>query len=212
MLNNNNNFKEKIKKLKPKGFIYPAVSAVFFAAILWTFISAAGFISKAINKIFTAGSEGAVESQIVKVDLDNYYLVAKKLGLNTEPPNEETPPVETPAVETQQITTTTEPIVPPQEEIIDKSAVKIQILNSSGVKGLAAELKTLFSDNGFTAVETGNQSKAEETTLLKIKAAKQNSRLAEELKNIVASKYSSVETQTLDEQSAFDAVVIIGKK
>lgn len=51
---------------------------------------------------------------------------------------------------------------------IDRSKVKIKILNSTGVNGLAAQYKKKFEDLGYTVTSTGNYSKKQDFTLIKV--------------------------------------------
>ena len=205
-----NNFSNRIKKLKIKRIIYPAIFTILIISLIIIFVSSARFLSQNLNKAFVSPNEKTIESQLIKIDLANYNLVIKKLGIKNEP---------TPAPETiQPITspaTTTEIQQPAPTSTIqykNKTVLKIEILNSAKPPGLAADLKTLLTNSGFMVEKTGNQSAAEEITLVKVRDSEKNSPAINELSEIVSKKYTSASIQTLEETNEFDVIIVIGKK
>lgn len=94
---------------------------------------------------------------------------------------------------------------------LEKSELKIQVLNGSGQKGAASSLKKLLVESGYNSdIKTGNADNfAYEETVIEIKNEKKNylNLLLDDLK----SKYNiSSDYEVLDEDSDFDAVIIIG--
>ena len=71
-----------LKYTELKKIIYPAILVVFVVVYLIVFIYTTGFISKAMNKSLSS-DEQLLQSHLVKLDLVNFYLVAKKLGLDS---------------------------------------------------------------------------------------------------------------------------------
>jgi hypothetical protein len=72
--------------MKLKKTIYPVILVVFALINVAIFVYAARFLSGAINKSL-ATDEQLLESRLVKLDLVNFYLVAKKLSLSDKANN-----------------------------------------------------------------------------------------------------------------------------
>lgn len=93
---------------------------------------------------------------------------------------------------------------------LDKSKLKIKILNGAGVKGKAMEVKEILKNKGYKEILTGNASAFDyDKTELKIKDDKKSavSKLRGDLSENVDLKVIS----SLEENSSADAVLIIGK-
>lgn len=220
------NIQESIKKINFKKSAYPAISLLFFGIIALIFVYSIQFLLKNIDQAFLVINDNQIESQIIKVNLTDYYTIAKKFGIPI-PTQEEidnvqsaTTPINQPTESVQQIqnSSTTESAVTSTIEIIastseqDKKTFVIEILNSTRTAGLASELKILLENAGFTISKTGNQTKTEEISLIKVKKSKLNSPFLTQIKEIVLTKYALGENQLLDETSTFDAIIVIGKK
>jgi hypothetical protein len=193
-----------IKKIKFKKIIYPAIFTVFIITVIILFVYSVKFLANAIDKAFVLDM-GAAESRLTKLDLDNFYLAAKKLGIAIEsqqpPANvilQESIPVSAP------VATTTPPAV------LDKSAIKIEILNSTKIGGLASDLKAVMEAEGFKVEKTGNTSPPRETTVIQAKESK--SGYLPLIKESVSGKYQPDEDKLLDENGAYDIIIIIGNK
>lgn len=95
---------------------------------------------------------------------------------------------------------------------IKREDLKLQVLNGSGVAGAAGEAKELLEGLGYQNIETGNADSYDyEETEISIKEDKED--YLEMLRDDLADKYTlSTESATLEEESEFDAVVIIGSK
>ena len=72
---------EKLRGIKTKQLIYPSIVCIIVAAIAFVFAYSAKFISLNVNKALFV-DESSVDSEIVKIDLDDYYSVAKKAGVS----------------------------------------------------------------------------------------------------------------------------------
>ncbi len=70
---------QNLKQFKFKKAIYPALSGFFAAAAVAAFVYSALFLSSSINRVFES-PEGAAEGRMIKIEKENYNLVAKKLG------------------------------------------------------------------------------------------------------------------------------------
>lgn len=91
------------------------------------------------------------------------------------------------------------------------SQLKIQVLNGTGVAGVAAKVKDALTTAGYADVVTGNAPAYEyESTVIMAKPAAQSA--VESLKTVLAKTYK-VDSQKndLDATSPYDVVVIIGK-
>lgn len=74
------NILSSFKKLQFKKVIYPSIFVVFIVIALMFFAITIKFLYRNINKALTP-DEQSIESQLIKVDLDNFYFVSKKLGI-----------------------------------------------------------------------------------------------------------------------------------
>ena len=209
-----NNLLNKLKVIKAKQVIYPTIVCVFVAIVAIFFALSAKFLSTNINKAFITDKESE-GSELVRLDLPNYFLIAKKLGLNVAIEEEATPPPQpTPVVSPATTTiapssTATSSTAPTPEE---KAALKIEVLNSTGVKGLGAAIAKLLQEAGFSAIKIGNQAIPEAITKVMAKEKISGSRAVAEIRNIVSKKYTPGETQALPEESSYDVVIVIGNK
>ncbi len=202
----------QLKKLRFKQVIYPMISFVFFALTIFVFAKSAVFLSQSINKMFLA-SEQANEAETLKIDLENYFLVSKKLSLpKIELPDFETEVSPQASLELPQ----EEPSASSSPELLvpeDKALLKIAIYNSTSKSGLASALKTSLAEAGFTVAKTGNLASAKETTLLQVKPSKRSfPNSLQEILELVSQTYQPKDWQELEEASEFDVVVIIGEK
>jgi hypothetical protein len=108
----------------------------------------------------------------------------------------------------------TSPTPEPTEEpepspAIKRADIKVKILNGSGVKGKASEIKETLQDAGYTDVITGNADNFDyETSEIQVKDDKKDAftLLKEDLKDFATIKKAG----TLDKEDTADAVFIIG--
>ena len=101
---------------------------------------------------------------------------------------------------------------PEPEQEFDRGGVAIQVLNGSGIAGMAGKAKTHLESLGYKNVAVGNASKSDfMITEIELKTESQN------IKNIIISDLSknytlSDEVGTLSVSSKYDIVVTLGKK
>ena len=108
-----------------------------------------------------------------------------------------------------------EPTVTPQPTLaIARKDIKIKVLNGSGIKGKAAEIKEILQDAGYADVITGNSTDYEfeetyEISEIHVKKDKSDAfiLLKDDLKDFATLKKS----QELDKADTADCVFIIGK-
>ena len=93
-----------------------------------------------------------------------------------------------------------------------RSELKVEVLNGSGVPGLAAKAAAYLEQVGYKEVKTANAQKYDYAeTVVQIKESKKQ--YLEMVKQDVGKKYTiAAKTETLDEKSDFDVVIIVGKK
>lgn len=72
-------FLTKIKKIQLRKTIYPIILIVFFSVVAVVFVSSVRFLYRNMNKALILNEELA-ESQLMKLDLDKFNLVIKRLG------------------------------------------------------------------------------------------------------------------------------------
>lgn len=93
-------FIASLKEIRPRDLIYPGIVVLFLILVAVLFIIASRFISANINKIL-------ITTEVVPdqaINLDHYYLTAKKLRIATSTPG---------IASTTPATTTVKTVVPP---------------------------------------------------------------------------------------------------
>ncbi len=112
---------------------------------------------------------------------------------------------------------TSAPVVQPtptteSKSTFDRSIVKIQVLNGSGISGLASKAKIYLEGLGYKEVATGN---ASVSNLVETKISAKDSK-SEVLNNVisdVSKNYKVAEkTEVLAASSKYDFVIILGSK
>ena len=194
----------KFKKIRFKQIIYPLIITIFIILLIILLFSSIKFLSQNINRIFSSNTE-AFNSQLLKLELDKFYFVAKRLGISIEQETAiETTPTPTPTIEP-----TTEPTPTPTPVELDKTSLKISVLNSTTTQGLAKTLKTSLEADGFSVQNTGNVSPPKENTIIKIKESKKI--YSQSIKDVVSEQYALGEDETLEENNVYDVIIVIGK-
>ncbi|HAS84820.1 MAG TPA: hypothetical protein DCS23_01955 [Candidatus Yonathbacteria bacterium] len=190
---------DSVSGVKPKDLIYPGIVLLFTIIISVIFILATKFIAKSIDTAFS-GDIGEGSSSL---NMENYTLVAKKLGISTEIRKEATNiPVETSIPSTPIATTTV--------EVLDKKAFTLNILNSTAKSGLAGSLATSLEIAGFAKAKTGNEKTLYATTTIAVKESK--SAIGEALLSTVRKTYPDAVSTTSPETALFDVIIIIGNR
>lgn len=95
---------------------------------------------------------------------------------------------------------------------IKRSEIKLQVLNGSGIAGLAGKAKTYLEDLGYLDVAVGNATKSDFTD--SVVSVKNTSKEFSEAVIADLSKNYSVakETETLSTTSKYDFVITLGNK
>ncbi len=191
--------KDLVSDVNPKDLIYPGILFLFAIIVGFIFILATGFIAKNIDTAFS-GDTGEGASSL---NMQNYTVVAKKLGISMDAKREttETPAAAIPSAETA----TTTPA-----EVLDKKAFTLSILNSTSKSGIAGALATSLESAGFAKAKTGNEKTLYATTTVAIKEGK--SAIAQSLLEIVLKSYPDAVSTTAPETALFDATITIGTK
>ena len=102
--------------------------------------------------------------------------------------------------------------VPEPKSDVDRSEIKLQVLNGSGVSGLAGKAKTYLEGLGYKNVVVGNASVSNliETT---IAVKKDKESLLDTLISDLSKNYKvAKETETLPASSKYDFVITLGSK
>lgn len=135
--------------------------------------------------------------------LITYFSGISKLSTTASP---------TPEAEVQSTPETTASPVATSSSSLKRDELKLQVLNGSGVSGLASKAKTYLEELGYKDVQTGNASLSNllESTLA-IKDSKKD--FSENLISDLSKKYKvNTETEVLPASSRYDAVITLGSK
>ena len=191
--------RDSVSGVKPKDLIYPGILFLFAIIVGVIFILSTGFIAKSIDTAFS-GDTGEGSSSL---NMENYTLVARKLGISTEIKKEATAiPVATAIPSTPPATTTT--------QVLDKKAFTLNILNSTPKSGVAGTLATSLELAGFAKAKTGNEKTLYATTTVAVKESK--SAIGSTLLDMVRKTYPDAVSTTSPETALFDAIITIGTK
>lgn len=137
------------------------------------------------------------------------YVYQKAMKEASKPPeaSETTPPPTSPAEKESEASPT-----PSLAAELKREDLKIQVLNGTGVPGVAAKAQAYLEGLGYQGIGAGNADNYDyEETEISIKADKEE--YLDLLLADLESEYTvSTQTAALDEASDFDAVVTIGKK
>lgn len=110
---------------------------------------------------------------------------------------------------TEQPTVTTQPPSPTPTPSFKKEELKIKILNGSGTKGKATQVKDMFKNKGYQEIVTGNAENFDYTTSeLQVKKSKSEATVM--IQKDVVDYVSTFKTTDLDEKESADVILIIG--
>lgn len=195
IIKNENSFRESLKKLKLQDVVYPGIFLIFFGIVIILFFFSTQFISKNINKVFYSEGNSTAEA----LNLEQYKLVAKKLGIVVNLPKEGE--------------VTTIKVTPPAETAvttIDKKTISIIVKNSTTKSGIATTLAKAIEDAGFNKPKTGNEATFYATTTVMIKADQKD--IESQLLDVVRKSYPEAIATTTVGTGVYDAIVVIGVK
>ena len=198
-----------LKNLKFKKIIYPVIFGVFFIGVILIFIYSAKFLVSSIDKSLSLDIQYA-SSRIIKIDFEKFYKVAKKMGIEISKSTIDEQQIDNNNLQETTVVATTTPEIIPIVSEVDKTAVKISVLNSTKIKGLADELKTILENNGFIVGAVGNYDPIQERTFIKIKESRKDYNPL--IKKVIEEKYQLADDQTLSETDVYDIIIIIGNK
>lgn len=104
---------------------------------------------------------------------------------------------------------------PTDKPEVDKTSVKIQVINGTGTPGQAGEVVEALEEAGYSAdnIETGNAEEYDNTTTT-ITARADFEDVADDIKDLLEIAFDNikVESTELDEDSEFDIVIVTGGK
>ncbi len=117
-------------------------------------------------------------------------------------------PSPSPFVESSPVTESTSSSTP----TLDKSSVKVKVLNGSGVTGKAATVKTLLESAGWTVGSIGNADNSDyKTTEVKVKDSAKS--FLDAIVRDLSDKYSAgPSSNSLEASDSADIVVVVGAK
>lgn len=94
---------------------------------------------------------------------------------------------------------------------VDKTKVKIQVQNGTGITGEAAYLQTILKDLGYTNVTVGNSPTQDETETTVSFASSVSSDIVSEITSKLNVTYQKV-TKTSSTSTTYDVVIVTGLK
>lgn len=192
--------RDSVSEVKPKDLIYPGIVLLFAIVVGVIFILSTRFIARSIDTAFS-GDTGEGGSSL---NMENYTLIAKKLGISAEIKRE------TPVIQVETTTTIEQPATTTTTQVLDKKAFTLNILNSTEKSGVAGALAVSLESAGFAKAKTGNEKTLYATTTVAIKESK--SALGQSLLEEVQKTYPDAVSTTSPETTSFDVIIIIGTR
>lgn len=96
--------------------------------------------------------------------------------------------------------------------VVDKTTLKIEVLNGSGTAGMAGKMKTLLEEKGYTVVGTGN-AKSYEYAQTEIQVTAEHEAFISVLTSDLSGSYTvGSSAATLKSTLPYNVVVIVGKE
>jgi len=142
---------------------------------------------------------------ILGIIAGGFYYYRSKVSSTPEKPTQ-------PSTSTETVVTP-EPTEEPVTEEIDFSEYSVSILNGSGVPGEAGNAESLLSDLEFSSIDTGNaESYDYENTEVSLKGGLPRG-IFTKIEEPLSEDYKvTLSETTLDEDSSFDIIIIVGSK
>jgi hypothetical protein len=104
---------------------------------------------------------------------------------------------------------------PTEKPKIEKTSVKIQVINGTGTPGQAGVVVTALEDAGYNSenIKTGNADKYDNATT-SITARSNFEEIVNDIKNVLKATFDKITiiSPNLDENSEFDVVIVTGGK
>lgn len=100
------------------------------------------------------------------------------------------------------------PPTPTPTPSISREEINVKVLNGSGIRGKASEVKEFLNEKGYVEILTGNADSFDyETTVVQIK---DDAEIRQMISDDIASQVDSPEFETLEDDDASDVILIIG--
>lgn len=190
-----------------KKLMYPIITVVFFCTVAIFFFFTVRFVVRMVNRVFTI-DEGVIQSRVVAFDIDTFEKVKKRFAL--APEGEVPMEIPTPSPTGIPVSSPSSAPTATPAPALEKSALKLQILNGSARKGQAAVLKGELEKQGFMVSNTGNADSVRyQKTLIRVKETKKDYVL---LVQQELSGYELGDTETLSEDAVYDIIIVIGAR
>jgi len=208
--------KKRPPKKKSKSFSYLIKYSIGLTLLVVLVYFSLGYINTAIDNwlnLKPIATEAKPKTKAPSTAISSDNRVAETLGTEAEI----TPEAETPPVTQTQTTQTPEP-APTQEQPvetkpveIDKSTIKIRVLNGNGIWKAAQIARDLLIKDGFKVLSTGNASNRKyESTIVYFHSGKTAE--ADLVLKSLESKYQVTKEENNSLTKDCDVLVVIGKK
>lgn len=103
------------------------------------------------------------------------------------------------------------PIPTPTPPTLNKTELKMQILNGTTTKGLAGQTRDFLVSKGYSVTNIGNaESSSYDQTIIKFKVSKEVA--LDDLTKVLSERYSVIRGDHLNESDQFDIIIIVGRK
>ena len=96
-------------------------------------------------------------------------------------------------------------------EAVDRQAVKVEILNGNGTKGVSSQAAALFKEKGYTDVTTGNAARFDYASTIIECSSDIKSAMCDEAEDILSASYSSIEKRQSESQVKGKITITLGK-
>jgi hypothetical protein len=209
---------DKIRQKIPFAkMIYPAITLFFAIAVLFSFSKTIIFLTGNINKVFSENNPSLEE--VTRFDLANYESIGKRFGwpelvaTTTSAPS-------VPAVSTASGTVATASSSSSSIEnqralliTVEKAAINITVFSGPKKNESGDALQNSLAQAGFTGAKLNNHQLILKSTIVQFKSSNvQLAKYENEIKKIVAKKYTVQVGSNLPDSADYDVSILIGEK
>jgi cell fate (sporulation/competence/biofilm development) regulator YlbF (YheA/YmcA/DUF963 family) len=204
------NLNKTIQKIPFAKMIYPVITLFFAIIVLFLFSKTIIFLTGNIDKVFAISNSSSQEG-VTRFDLLNYQLIERRFGwtdLSATTTAAQTTiniPIATAASSTKNTDTSL--------AATEKASLNIRIFNGPEKSENGSALQDSLNQAGFIGTRTDSHQLILKNTIVQFKTT--NGKLTkyiDEIKKIVAKKYTAQIGTDLPDSADYDVSILIGKK
>lgn len=119
-------------------------------------------------------------------------------------------PVPVPTKTTLKLNPTSKPTLPPSPKALDKSSVKIEVLNGSGIAGQAGNLRDVLLSDDYKNVTAGNAENPEQKNTL-IYDKQVSEKMLSEIQSVLKKSMPDIALREASQSADYDIIITTGR-